>query len=330
MVGFMAAERRAQETYFCREFEASQYGYHNSKHRLLPERKALNLAPGIRDQAIAYFAKHRIIWHRHANHALSSQVCCLNFLMPLATRPRLLARIIETALGLSSVTMLKVECGPDGQPWFVGFEWIGDPDQDYLNESRSGRRTRGANATSADAVVKFEHGGRVETLLIEWKYTESYGAPIRPAGNPTRRDRYAGLAFAPDGPIRAGTDLQLCQFFWEPFYQLLRQQMLAWQMQVQAEREGRDERVRVLHISPAGNLALHRVTAPALRRHGQDAFEVFRGLLVRPDDFLSRSTEAVFGGALSEADEETRSWSGYLFDRYTFLASRDDGDVPPR
>jgi hypothetical protein len=319
MAGFIPCERLAQSAYFNRRLPAGVAGHGGSDYRLVPEHKALNLAPSIRDDAIAYFATRGIAWHQHANHALSSQVSCLNFLMPLATRPRLLAGVIGNALGLPSLTMLEVESGPNGQPWFVGFEWIGRAD--YLNEAgKSGVRTRGANATSADAVVRFENGGRVETVLLEWKYTESYGTPIPPGGNEVRRGRYRDLVFAPTGPIRADLNLDIGDFFWEPLYQLLRQQMLACQMQT--AREDGAGRVRVLHISPSGNRALHTVTAPRLWCYGEDAFEVFRKLLVRPDDFVSRSTEAVFGAALSEADEEARPWADYLLDRYTFLASR--------
>lgn len=202
MIGFIPRERVAQTAYFNRRLPADVAGHGGSSYRLLPQHKALNLAPSIRDDATAYFAAHGITWHQHANHALSSQVSCLNFLMPLATRPRLLASVIGKALGLSSPIMLEVESGPDGQPWFVGFEWIGRAD--YLNEAgKSGARTRGANATSADAVVRFENEGRIESVLIEWKYTESYGAPIPPGGNQVRLSRYRDLVFAPSGPIRA-------------------------------------------------------------------------------------------------------------------------------
>jgi hypothetical protein len=229
------------------------------RHEILCDLKTDSLI--IRDDASAYFTAHGITWHQHANHALSSQVTCLNFLMPLATRPKLLASVIGNALGISSPTMLEVESGPDGRPWFVGFEWIGRAD--YLNEvGNSGIRTRGANATSADAVVRFEHEGRIETVLIEWKYTESYGAPIPPKGNQVRLGRYRDLVFAPFGPVREDYGLAIGDFFWEPFYQLVRQQMLAFQMQ--AAHEDGAERVRVLHIAPSENRALHTVTAPAL------------------------------------------------------------------
>jgi hypothetical protein len=318
MTDFVVDERAAQAAYFGKCLPAGVAGHGGAGYRLLPQHKALNLAPGIRADAIAYFRQYGVTWHQHANHALSSQVSCLNFLMPLATRPKLLARLIGEALDIPSPTMLEVESGPDGRPWFVGFEWIGRAD--YLNEAgKSGARTRGANATSADAVVRLKHEGRIETVLIEGKYTERYGAPIPPKGNEVRRGRYGGLVFEPAGPVRADHNLAVGDFFWEPFYQLLRQQMLAFQMQ--AAHEDGTERVRVLHISPSANRALHAVTAPALKCWGDDAFDVFRKLLVRPDDFVSRSTEAVFGKAMSEADGEARPWSSYLLNRYTFLGA---------
>ena len=65
---------------------------------------------------VSYFKDQRITWHRHADHGLSSQVCCLNFLAPLATQPELLARVIGGALEIAPPQMLRVEDGPDGQP----------------------------------------------------------------------------------------------------------------------------------------------------------------------------------------------------------------------
>lgn len=309
---FETRERRRQTGYFERNFEKS-ISYEGSAFRLQPAARALNLAPSIRDEVTAYFDLHSITWHQHANHALSSQVCCLNFLAPLAHDPDTLSRLVGAALGLAPPQMLPVENGPSGKPWFVGFEWIGG---DYLHEaSKAGSRTRGANATSADAVVKFQNDGQQETLLIEWKYTEKYGAPIAPAGNPTRVARYEKLAFAPDGPIRADVGLALTDFFHEPFYQLLRQQMLAWRMQRAGECGS--QRVRVLHISPNANVALKAVTAPALRRFADDAFDAFRSVLVRPDDFVARSSETLFGPLL--AASKGRPWADYLLDRYEFL-----------
>jgi hypothetical protein len=312
VVSFQARERRRQTDYFVAEF-SDKSGYRGMPFRLQPLHRKMNLSPAIRDIATRYFA-NRIAWHTHANHALSSQICCLNFLMPLAERPALLARLVARALAIPEPEMLCVEEGPDGRPWFVGFEWNG---QDYLGESRNGVRMRGANCTSADAVVRFRNGARIEMLLIEWKYTERYGARIPPKGNQTRSDRYRELAFHPNGPIQDNFSLTLENFFYEPFYQLLRQQMLAFQMQEARERAA--DRVRVLHISPAANLALKKVTSPAFRGWGEgDAFALFKSVLTEPENFIFRSTEELFAPLITELGSKDE-WSDYLFRRYKFL-----------
>lgn len=277
---------------------------------LRPEARSQNLWEGIRDQAAAYFGPPRnIAWHTHASSGLSSQVACVNFLMPLSPRPELLGEVIGRALGRRGLRMLPVEGGPH----FVGFEWIGA--QDYLGEwPESGQATRGAQVTSADAVMRFEADGRVETLLIEWKYTESYGRPPDPKSEARRIRRYGGKAFFPDGPFRADLGLAVEDLFWEPVYQMARQQMLAWRMQ-QAREDGAD-RVSVLHVSPLGNRALHQVTPPRLQERGADVFDIFRGLLVRPEDFTATSPEQAFGPTL--AQHRAEPWAAWLLGRYGF------------
>lgn len=320
--GFIPAQRVAQGDHIAAVCPES--GYKGAAYRLPPHLREFNLAPSIREKASAYFAENQITWHIHANHGLSSQVCCLNFLMPLATRPEALSKVIGCALGIDPPQMLEVERGASGEPWFVGFEWIGE--RDYLNEGgSSSSRTRGANATSSDAIVRFRHAGRIETLLIEWKYTETYGAPIpnkvregaERTPNEVRVDRYSTLMFVPNGPIRNDLCLKLEDFFWEPFYQLVRQQMLAFQME--KAREAGTERVRVLHVSPAGNRRLHAVTSNPLKRFGTDAFAVFAQTLGKPGTFVSRTIEQVFGPVMAEMPDDP--WAAYLAGRYTFMAS---------
>lgn len=277
-------------------------------YRLKQDHRALNLSPVIREAAAAYFGPPRnIAWHRHCAHGLSSQVMCLNFLMPLADKPDVLKEIIGCALGRGIGRMLPVE----GGPFFVGFEWTGLAD--YLGEwPANGKATRGANVTSADAVVRFEAGGRTETLLIEWKYTEKYGAPPDPKRQAERIRRYRDKAFHPDGPLRADLGLDVQELFWEPVYQMFRQQMLAFRM-AKAREDGAD-RVSVLHISPRGNKALHKVTAPKLKPLGNDVFEIFRSLLVRPEDFTAATVEDAFGPTIQARMAEP--WAAYLAERY--------------
>jgi hypothetical protein len=308
---FVKAQREGQSKFFA-DSEPGHGGYRGSAYRLDPASSERNLAPPIRRTVPAYFKQHEIQWHTHSNHGLSSQVCCLNFLAPLAREPEMLARLVQTAFGGEKPTMRPVEEGPDGE-WYVGFEWIGG---DYLNESgKSGSRSRGANATSADAVLMFERDGKRETLLIEWKYTESYGAPISANGNATRLKRYEKLAFYPDGPIRADLGLALEDFFWEPFYQLIRQQMLVFQME--KARENGADIVRVLHLSPAGNSALKAVTAPKLREYGSDFAAVWQKLLQFPDRFKSLDISSAFEPIL-QVDGQTE-WAAYVRARYSNL-----------
>lgn len=311
---FKSDERAIQSRYFASAFPAA-IGHLGRPFQLLPGQERLNVAPAIRERAEALFAATPAIqWHQFAGHGLSSQVCCLNFLLPFADQPDLLARWVGAVLGTELPEMLVIEPNRAGRDWYVAFEWIGD--RDYLNEADAkGGRKRGANATAADAAVKFRDiDGKVHLLLIEWKYTESYGAPLSGDPKGKRVARYGDIAFAPYGPVRADCGLTLTDFFWEPFYQLLRQQMLAHAIE-QDPALGID-RARVLHLSPSGNIALHRVTAPALARFGDDAFEAFRAVLVDTDAFVGRTIEAAFA-PLATWPEAT--WFAWLRERYPTL-----------
>lgn len=317
MTSFVNEQRRDQTAFFAafpQELLMDGWAY-----RLVGAEKANNLNPAYRQGILAHFAQDHspIEWHGHSNHALSSQVCCINFLAPLMRRPGVLASVIGSALGIAPPEMLPVGEGVDGQI-YVDFEWVGQ--EDYLSEwPKRGSAKRGANATAADAVARMrDPDGSVTTILIEWKYTETYGAPLDPKGNPTRLRRYQDKAFAPDGPLRTDLGLSVADFFWEPFYQLLRQQMLAWRME--RAREAGASRVVVLHLSARGNRPLHKVTAPALRRFGDDAFKVFESLLADPSRFHAASIEQAFQSAIADvlAKDPIDPWAIYLQDRYSF------------
>jgi hypothetical protein len=318
---FILEQRAAQAQHFA-SLDVGGVVRDNAPWRLRPEHGLLNLSPAIRERARSYFENHGIVWHLQADHGLSSQAACVNFLMPLATRPTLLARLVGRALDIEAPDMLPIETGPNGVPWYVGFEWTARAD--HLGEwPASGTATRGAHVTSADAIVRFRHEGLVETILIEWKYTESYRGPLDARGHETRIARYADIAFQPTGRIRGDLGLKVEDFFWEPFYQMLRQQMLAQRME--AAREDGADRVRVLHLSPQGNRDLHKITAPAFRTIAgtpyADAFDAFRALLAPPADgvprFTCRSTEQAFAPILKESGGDP--WADYLTGRYSFL-----------
>lgn len=306
-----AAARSAD--YFTRNYP-TQCGFRGSAYRLQPEHAQLNLLPAARDAVPCFAASPPIQWHQHANHGLSSQACCVNFLMPFNNHLELLHKWIETVTSTKVDQLLPVD-HRDELDYYVAFEWIGGVD--YLNEANSkGDRKRGANATAADAAVKFRSNFGTELLLIEWKYTEQYKSHrLSEDRRQTRVKRYRDLAFAPNGPVRSNVGLELTDFFYEPFYQMLRQQMLAWH--VQQDAESGIDRARVLHLSPSGNRDLHEVTSPHMKRFGNDAFDVFKSFLIRPDDFIAMPIEQAF----SSLNQLNAPWLPGLAERYPTLVS---------
>lgn len=166
--------------------------------------------------------------------------------------------------------------------------------------------------------MKFrDTAGRTHLLLIEWKYTERYGQPLNPgpegAANATRRGRYSDIFLSPAGPIRADAGVTLDDFFYEPFYQMLRQQMLAFQIE---RHDTTIDRARVLHLSPSRNLPLHKVTSRTLRRFGDDAFKVFGALLTDDRDFKAMSIEDAFAPLAGWPEAK---WYAWLRGRYSSL-----------
>jgi hypothetical protein len=279
-----------------------------------------NLFPEIRESATAYFSAHEIKWHDGrdgdpSNHLRDGQVMCVNLLFPFADKPQALAELLRPLFPAIRRLLPMEEPGA-----FVSFEWIGH--QNYLGEriARDGKRTRGANFTSADAAVMFEReDGRRQITLIEWKYTESYSATsFRIAKSGTDRTAiYRHLYQREDFPLDKGLLPSFDALFYEPFYQLLRQQMLAHEMEKAGELGA--QVVTYLHIAPAHNRALRRITSPELRSLGESAIDVWKRLVKTRDRFISISTEDLFGAFPVRRFPELRSWWDYIAARYPWV-----------
>jgi len=281
-----------------------------------------NLFSGIRAAAQAYFAKFEIKWHdgqdgKPSNHMCDSQVCCVNFLFPFHDQPDALADLLRPVFP-DLARMLRIENGQ-----YVAFEWIGA--ENYLHEkvSRNGKRTRGANFTSADAAVMFERNdGKRQIVLIEWKYTEAYynrkdSLAIAKKSGTDRREIYRPLFDSRDCPLNKDVLPSFDALFYEPFYQLMRQQFLAHEME-KAQELGADV-VSVLHIEPVHNTDFQRVTSPYLVRLGETVTGVWQQLVTAPDRFTSVSTEALFGGLVANSVPEMQAWADYIRARYPWV-----------
>ena len=315
------AEFKANSPYF--SDSARRDGIYRGRPRpfcLARECAEENLFDEIRTPALTYFAQQEIKWHdgqdgRPSNHLCDSQVCCVNFLFPFADKPHALVELLRPVFPTIR-RMLSMEAG-----LFVSFEWIGQ--ENYLGEKcRTCKRTRGANFTSADAAVTFEReDGLRQIALIEWKYTESYGDTwLKFASSGTDRTKiYAPLYNRDDCPLSKSLlrDFSDGDLFYEPFYQLMRQQFLAYEMEKAHELGA--EVVSVLHIAPAHNHDFRNVTSPALHSLGESATDVWKRLVRIPSSFASVSTEELFGCLAVDRLPELAAWWQYVNQRYSWL-----------
>lgn len=120
-----------------------------------------------------------------------------------------------------------------------------------------------------------------------------------------------------DCPIRKDILPNFDALFYEPFYQFMRQQLLAHEMEKAHELDA--ELVTVLHIAPAHNSNFCRVTSPQLINLGETATSVWRKLVKPGGRFISVSTEQLFGNVSVERFPEIKTWVDYIRARYTWL-----------
>jgi hypothetical protein len=265
------------------------------------EERDFNLLPDARDIAIERFAAASIPWHhggeRPSNHLSSSQVQCANALAPFVSFPDALARVLGTVLDVAEVLPFDASTSSlFDRTDHVVFEWVGL--ENHLNEWQGKSGTRGANNTSADAAVRYRtSSGDIELALIEWKYTEQYLGHELSGGdtkNAVRRARYAPLLADEDSPIRIDL-VGLDDLMVEPFYQLMRLQLMAWRME--ATHELGSDRVRVVYMVPLTNGELwrsfNRPSLRALAGPSGSVLDAWRALLRRPDRFVYLDTAAL-------------------------------------
>lgn len=327
---FQQRQQELQSNYLQRPEFAGKVGDRDPPIEFLPEYRQLNLAPSIAKKAFALFdheePNQKIQWHRYAGHGCSSQACCVNFLLPLQEEPELLGFWIDHVLGINGAQPEPIETR-HGQPRLIAFEWF-PPDTDYLNELERGVKSRGANSTSVDAAITFRIGEELRLLLVEWKYIERYSDTRDPrsmAGDRVRLARYGNIWKRPHGPLRSDLEIDdLTTFFLDPWYQLLRQMMLAYH--AETDPLSPYSRVSLVHISPSGNTALKKVNGEAFRTYAGargldgDLLGVFSDMIASEwrDRFVPLSTEDAFR-PIGDADH-----MAWLRERYPDLFDEKD------
>jgi hypothetical protein len=281
---------------------------------------AYNLFHEIREDALATFKRHDIVWHSSAlpglptNHLCSSQVFAVNLLFPFIDKPEALADALRPYFP-DIQRMLPVE-----DKRYIAFEWIGDIN--YLKEDpKIGEfRQRGAGNTSIDAMMMYEAAdGKTVMLLVETKYSESYGVSYKRfrSDGSDRLESYGEFFNSPSSPINRDVAPDLADFLYEPFYQLLRHSLLA--AQIMKTGKPKVSRVQVVHLTVHRNKDLLAVTSPRFRRLGDTTYGVWKKLLKDPSAFSLISAESFFKGISLESHRELEPWALFMANRYSFL-----------
>lgn len=350
---FGARERRRQAEFRDKSTTVSQEGRtpnddkgRRNGHLLALGYEDENLFPTLRGPtgARAFFAQREIHWWRSSRsgddekingptrNMASSQIACVNFLLPLADKPEALVSILRHIDGdVREVIPLAYNrpVAKDTVPSLVEFEWVG---AETCLEGGPG--IRGANTTSADAlIVGVTSSGLRRAYLFEWKYVEEYeGAKYLGDGKSgeTRRRRYSGLYSAPDSRFNGQVPLE--ELLYEPFYQLTRLGLLADKML--RDNEFGVEEAMVVVVCPEGNSAYRKtITSPALKSRFPGAATVdqaFLSALRDPAHFVVTSPDALLAAVRkSPSSAEVPEWLVYNRDRYRFEAMKTD-DGPDR
>ncbi|QEN03309.1 hypothetical protein EW093_00840 [Thiospirochaeta perfilievii] len=199
-----------------------------------------NLFEPIRSDAVEYFKKNKISWwggKQPTGHSLSSQIACINHLYQIRNDKEAVLTILKNIS--DDFTDVLPVVNDKFKPAYIQFEAVSD--NDNLNE---GVPNRGSNCTSIDALIfGVRNDGSHWLIPIEWKYTEFYnnqnkateGCTKETKGSKgeTRKNRYSQLI---NNSSQLRSENHFCYYF-EPFYQLMRQTLWAEQMIINSKNE---------------------------------------------------------------------------------------------
>lgn len=239
----------------------------------------LNLWAGVREDVIKYFMDNQIPFWDSGNeptgHLLSSQIACLNHLYFIRQR-----KDVATAILKGIDKEVKEALMPDHCNGYVDFEVIGT--KNFLGEKS---HSRGANSTSIDALMLAElNNGKRRIYPIEWKYVESYSNTSKADGDSgkVRIGIYQKLLSRIDSPIN---DVNIDGLFTEPYYQLMRQTLLASEMVKNKEYQA-DSYLHV-HVIPNDNIELKNVNTATGKLIGDTLEQTWKNVLKTPSQYLA-------------------------------------------
>ena len=202
-LGQFGREERLRQARFRESLSAPSDAFGRRHGHLLALGHELeNLYPALRSAngACRYFEDRQIKWwqagtsgdasngKRPTRNMASSQIACVNFLLPLIDVSNALTAVLQA---LDDDVAACADIPGPGTSSPVELEWIG---LDHVLEGPT-IKSRGANSTSVDAFMVGETPVGRRAYLMEWKYVEEYRTDDKGKGRQgrTRRSRYAHL-----------------------------------------------------------------------------------------------------------------------------------------
>ncbi len=237
----------------------------------------------------------------------SSQVACVNLLFPLIDRPDCLGALLRT---IDPAVKEVVPIHHQGRaPTYVEFEWVG-----CCQTLEGGAWSRGANATSIDALILGRVEDGVRAFLLEWKYVETGGDEDKSSGD---KGAVRLKAYTPRYEGSRYFRRPLKDVLVAPIYQLVRSILLGHRMV--ERRELGVTRALTVAVCPSQNDAYRELAPSHSKRFGEAATletAMKKHVLRRPDLFAMTSQADLVDAVRRSARSLPEGWSDYMRDRY--------------
>lgn len=285
-----------------------------------------NLYPPLREEqgAVRFFQDRRIVWWHckelgdstdslPTRNLKSSQVSCVNFLLPLAT----MAGALESLIRFIDADVESIVAIPDGRRTStVEFEWIGSG----CSLEPCTEPVRGSKVTSADALIVGATARCLRAYLFEWKLGECcLRDQDKAAGQrgDARKRIYRDLYCKPDSSFKQ--EFLLEAWLYDPYYQLMRLCLLRDEMIRRNIYEVQE--AKVVLVCPGENKDyLTSMTSPIMRKRLPNAkaiTDVMQATLRQPETFVVLSQADLIAHVRDTvADPALGDWSNYHRERY--------------
>ena len=113
--------------------------------------------------------------------------------------------------------------------------------------------------------------------------------------------------------------LDFSELFYDPFDQMLREQLLADQIQKMQKEDDRIDIVTVLHLAPKQNSEIEKITNAKLLSLGETVTEIWGKIVDDDDKFIHYSLEEFFNNFQYKKYDDLKEWWEYISERYHFL-----------